>query len=228
MRIHYLQHVPFEDPANIKVWVESKSHTFLGTLLFNEEKLPPASDFDWLIVMGGPMNIYEVDSYPWLSKEKRFIEKAIADNKIVLGICLGAQLIADVLGARVYRNNYKEIGWYLVSLTGEAKKSPIFRTLPDRFTAFHWHGDTFDLPPGALKVAESEGCANQGFEYNGRVIGLQFHLESSPESIKRLIRHCGDELVDGKYIQKPDEMLLQNDNFQEIKEIMNLTLDNIG
>ena len=227
MKIHYLQHVPFEDPANILVWAENRGHTVSKTLLYDGAVLPPMDDFDWLVIMGGPMNIYEEESHPWLVEEKKFIEQAISGGKTVLGICLGAQLIADILGGRVYKNKYKEIGWYPVALTGEAKNSPVFGALPDKFTAFHWHGDTFDLPPGAVRVAESEGCANQGFEYDGRVIGLQFHLESSLESIKRLIRHCSAELVEGKYIQNPAEMLSQNGNLAEIRGVMNLLLDNM-
>ena len=227
MRLHYLQHVPFEDLAKIKLWAEAKNHDISRTQLFNNKQLPKISDFDWLIVMGGPMNIYDEEKYPWLAKEKQFIKEAIASQKIVLGVCLGAQLIADALGGTVYKNNYKEIGWFPVSLTQEAKKSSIFNTLPDKFIAFHWHGDAFDLPPGATIIAENEGCANQAFEYNGRVIGLQFHLESSIEGIKLLIRNCGDEITEGKYIQTPDEILSLHDNLQEINGTMDLLLDNI-
>jgi len=227
MRLHYLQHVPFEDLANIKVWAERKDYSISRTLLFNGERLPDTGDFDWLVIMGGSMNIYEDDKYPWLIEEKKFIEKAIANRKIVLGVCLGAQLIADVLGSVVYKNEYKEIGWFPVSLTQESRKSALFNTLPDDFTAFHWHGDTFDLPDGATRIAENEGCANQAFEYNCRVIGFQFHLESSIESINLLLQNCGDEIVAGKYIQTPDEMLSLKHNVQEINRIMDLLLDNM-
>lgn len=227
MRLHYLQHVLFEDSANIEVWARDRGYRISRTLLFNDEKLPQIRSFDWLVIMGGPMNIYEEDKYPWLVREKKFIEKAIASKKIVLGVCLGAQIVADILGGTVYKNNYKEIGWFPVSLTEEAKKSSIFNTLPDTFIPFHWHGDTFNLPPGSIRIAQSEGCANQAFEYDGRVIGLQFHLESSAESINRLIENCGDELVAGKYIQRPDEMLSQRKNLQEINRIMTVLLDNI-
>jgi len=227
MRLHYLQHVPFEDLENIKVWAERKDHSISRTLLFNDERLPDADDFNWLIVMGGPMNIYEDDKYHWLIEEKKFIEKAIANRKIVLGVCLGAQLIADVLGSTVYKNEYKEIGWFPISLTQESRKSALFNTLPDKFTAFHWHGDTFDLPAGATRIAENEGCANQAFEYNGRVIGFQFHLESSIESINLLLQNCGDEIVEGKYIQTPDEMLSLKHNVQQINSTMDLLLDNM-
>ena len=227
MRLHYLQHVPFEDLANIKLWARHKGHSVSRTLLFNDEKPPPVNDFDCLIIMGGPMNIYEEKKYPWLIREKRFIEKTIASENKVLGICLGAQLIADVLGSMVYKNKYKEIGWYPVLLTKEAKKSSVFYKLPKKFLAFHWHGDTFKLPSGCIRIAESEGCANQAFEYNGRVIGLQFHLESSPESINQLILNCSDELVEGRYIQTSEQILSNENNVREINRIMTLLLESI-
>jgi len=227
MRLHYLQHVPFEDLANIGTWAEGRGHRVSGTLLFEDGKFPRISEFDWLVVMGGPMGVYDDGRYPWFTREKEFIEKAIAGGKIVLGICLGAQLIADVLGGRVYRNVHKEIGWHPVSLTREAAGSSFFNGFPGRFTAFHWHGDTFDIPPGCMRAAESEACANQAFEYNGRVVGLQFHLESSIESIGRLIRNCRDELVQGRYIQSPEEMLSSHNSLQEINRLMNSFLDNI-
>jgi len=227
MRIHSLEHEPFEGLANIGVWAEDRGHTITRTRLFNNEKLPQMSDFDWLVIMGGSMNIYEEDKYPWLSAEKKFIKDAIEHKKVVLGVCLGSQLIADVLGGRVTRNRYSEIGWFPVMLTEEAKTSSIFSTLPEKFTAFHWHGDTFNIPPGALRMAESEGCANQAFEYSGRVIGLQFHLEYSKESIDLMVQNCGAEIVEGKYIQKIEEIMSQLGNVTETAGIMNLLLDNI-
>jgi len=227
MRLRCLQHVPFEGPANIEVWARERGHAFSRTLLYRGEALPSTDEFDWLIILGGPMGVHDEDRYPWLAPEKRLIEAAIGEGKIVLGVCLGAQLIARVLGAEVYRNRYKEIGWFPVTLTPEAAGSPVFRTLPRSFIAFHWHGDTFDLPPGSIRVAESEGCRNQAFEYNGRVIGLQFHLESSLESIGRLIENCGAEVVEGKYIQRPEEMLSRHGYLEEINRLMNLLLDNI-
>ena len=226
MRLHYLQHVPFEDLARIEDWAEDRGHEISRTLLFDGRELPGIDEFDWLVIMGGPMNIYEVDKYPWLASEKRFIRDSIASNKIVLGICLGGQLIADVLGGKVQRNLYTEIGWHPVKLTPEGQKSRIFSILPDTFMAFHWHGDTFEIPPQALRAAESEACANQAFML-GKAVGLQFHLESSMDSIDHLIKNCSDELVDGKYIQSQEEILSHVDWFPEINRLMALFLDNI-
>jgi len=224
MKIHYLQHVPFEDLANIEAWAKSRSHELTSTMLFFNETLPEIADFDWLIIMGGPMNIYEHDKYPWLAKEKEFIRQAIACCKIVLGVCLGAQLIADVLGGIVRKNEHREIGWFPVRLTEQGKASPIFSVLPESFVALHWHGDTFEVPPKALRTAESLACKNQAFAL-GKAIGLQFHLESSQSSIDHLLENCADELTEEPYVQSACELSAQQDRFSEIQGLMELFLD---
>ncbi|MFA4936466.1 MAG: type 1 glutamine amidotransferase [Candidatus Methanoperedens sp.] len=226
MRLHSLEHEPFEGLANIEVWAKNRGHSISRTLLFNNEELPEMNDFDWLFIMGGSMNIYEEEKYPWLREEKDFIAHAIANKKIVLGVCLGSQLIADVLGGRVSKNRYKEIGWFPVSLTKDAKNSSIFSALPSKFMAFHWHGDTFKIPSGAARIAESEGCTTQAFEY-GRIIGLQFHLEYSAGSINLMFKNCGDEIVKGKYIQNPDEIISRISTVFEIQILLDLLLDNM-
>jgi GMP synthase-like glutamine amidotransferase len=224
MKIHYLQHVPFEDLANIESWAKSRGHEVSRTRLFSDEALPEMAHFDWLITMGGPMNIYEHDKYPWLVREKEFIRQAIACSKMVLGICLGAQIMADVLGGKVRRNEDREIGWFPVSLTKEGKASPIFAVLPERFTALHWHGDTFDIPPGAVRTAESQACTNQAF-VQGKAIGLQFHLESSQESIARLVQSCAGEMTVGTYVQRPEELSAHPNQFSLLRGLMELFLD---
>ncbi|HMB44282.1 MAG TPA: type 1 glutamine amidotransferase, partial [Candidatus Methanoperedens sp.] len=205
---------------------KNRGHSISRTLLLNNEKLPDISDFDWLVIMGGSMNVYEEDKFPWLTEEKHFIAKAIEANKILLGVCLGSQLIADVLGGKVSKSQYKEIGWFPVSLTREARDSSIFGGLPGTFTAFHWHGDTFKIPQGAKRMAQSEGCMNQAFEC-GRAIGLQFHLEYSKRSIDLMFQNCSDELVEGKYIQTPDEILTKIANVYEMNKTLDLILDNM-
>lgn len=228
MRIHSLEHEPFEGLGNIEVWAKNKGHSITRTLLFKNEELPGIDEFDWLFIMGGSMNIYEEEKYPWLASEKNFIAEAIANKKIVLGVCLGSQLIADVLGGKVSKNEYSEIGWFPVTLTKEAGKSSILRSLPSEFTAFHWHGDTFKIPHGAVRIAQSEGCVNQAFEYDkGRVTGLQFHLDYSEKSIALMFKNCGDEIVKGKYIQKPDEIVSHIGNVAGTQRLLNILLDNI-
>ena len=226
MRIHYLQHVPFEDLASMESWTASRGHTLSRTRLFSGERLPDLSSFDWLVVTGGPMNIYQEDRYAWLAEEKEFIGRAISGGKIVLGVCLGAQLISSVLGGMVTKNRYREIGWFQVRLTEEGRASSVFSVLPDRFVALHWHGDTFSIPPGAMRVAESDACPNQAFIL-GKAIGLQFHLETSPESIKRLLENCGDELAEGHYVQRPEDLAAGQDCFDGLQGLMVRLLDRI-
>jgi GMP synthase (glutamine-hydrolysing) len=229
MKIHYLQHVEFETPANILKWAERKGHTISGTHLYKNENLPDLKDFDFLVIMGGPMGIYDEEDYPFLKEEKIFIKEAINGNKLVLGICLGAQLIADVLGSKVYKNKEKEIGWFDVKLTEELKKTKIFKNFPKKFKAFHWHGDTFDIPNGAIHIAESEACKNQAFEYNhGKVVALQFHLEVDKNAVKRLIENSEEELKEkGKYIQFPEKMLKNTQHFEEVENLLFKMLDNM-
>jgi GMP synthase-like glutamine amidotransferase len=228
MRLHYIQHVAFEGPANLEKWAQDHRWQVSGTHVYRAEKLPGPDEFDWLVIMGGPMNIYEENEYPWLAAEKKFITQAIEADKIVLGICLGAQLIAGVLGGRITRNSHKEIGWFQVTLTPEGFSSVAFQSFPRGFQAFHWHGDTFSLPPGAVMLAESEACRAQAFSANGgRVLALQFHLESSVESVRALIQNCSDELVDGEYIQGADAILERGENFSSIHGTMTRLLENI-
>lgn len=228
MRLHSFEHVPFENLVTIGEWAQQQGYFLSRTRFYLDDSLPSQSEIDWLVVMGGPMNIYEEDRYPWLTREKAFIADTIARGKLVLGVCLGAQLIADVLGGPVSRNQFKEIGWLPVSLTDGAAHSSLFQNLPREFRAFHWHSDTFQIPPGAIATASTVGCTNQAFAYQDRVVGLQFHLESTPFSVQKLIDNCGDELVPGPYIQTPGEMLEPVHFFLEIEKIMHTLLHNMA
>lgn len=192
MRIHYLQHVPYERIGWIEDWAKSRGHEITGTLMYEEPSgagaLPDPEGFDFLVVMGGPMNVHENDAYPWLAGEKRFLRACIDAGKTVLGICLGAQLIADALGGTVTRAPFEEIGWFEVELTEEGRHLDAFAGFPDRFTTLQWHGDTFAIPPGAVHAARSEAVSNQAFCYDGcRVVGLQFHLEETRETLSELV-----------------------------------------
>ncbi|MEE9338610.1 MAG: type 1 glutamine amidotransferase [Methylococcaceae bacterium] len=163
MRIHYLQHLPFEGLSGMEPILKEKGHKLSSTHLYNNQSLPLVKDIDWLIVMGGSMNIYEEELYPWLSSEKQFIKEAINAGKIVLGICLGAQLIADALGAKIYKNKYQEIGWFNIIKSLEAENTILSTAIPEQTEVFHWHSETFDIPEGAITLAKSEACENQGF-----------------------------------------------------------------
>jgi len=207
MKIHYLQHEPFEDPGSILEWAKERRHAVSSTMMYENQPLPSVDAFDMLVIMGGGMSVYEEDEFPWLTAEKRFIEQAIRREKAVLGICLGAQLIASALGAAVYKNTYKEIGWFPVTLTREGASSRFCRNWPHTFQAFHWHGDTFDIPRGARWTAFSKATSNQSFEYGAKTVALQYHIESTPESVARLVAECANELVSERhYIQPAEEM----------------------
>jgi GMP synthase (glutamine-hydrolysing) len=225
MRIHYLQHVPFEGLGHIETWALQQGHGLSATALFSGEPLPTPEAFDLLVIMGGPMGVYDTDEYAWLTPEKRFIEQALRAGKKVLGICLGAQLMADVLGAKVYKNRHKEIGWHPVARAAGADNSPLADLFPAQFQAFHWHGDTFDLPAGALHLAQSEACRHQAFFYPPGVLGLQFHLESTEASIAQLIANCGDELVPGPYIQGEVDIREHRDRIAPSNARMRAILD---
>lgn len=220
MRIHHLQHVPFEGLGSIEPVLKEKGHQLSCTLLYDDQQLPSVSGIDWLIVMGGPMGIYDENQYPWLNAEKRFIKKAIESEKIVLGICLGAQLIADAMGAKVYKNQHREIGWFNIKRSPEAEGTILFKVIPDQVEAFHWHGDTFDIPKGAKALAESQACQNQGFIVNDRIVAFQFHLESTLQSVNELIENCRDELDGSQYVQSENEILSAGREFTDINQVM--------
>lgn len=207
MKLHYFQHVPFEGLGVIATWAHENNYQVAATRWYAHDPMPDIAAIDWLVVMGGPMGVYDEDQYPWLVEEKRCIEQAIAQRKVVIGICLGAQLIADVLGAHVYPHTQKEIGWFPIELTAAGQQSPLFGFLPRRFNVFHWHGDTFDLPEGAVHMARSDVCEHQLFVYEQRVIGIQFHLEMTRTGVEAIVQHCADELVDAPSIQQPAEIL---------------------
>ena len=204
MRIHSFHHSPSEGLGEIAAWARRKGHTLTATH-FDRSELPgPLDEIDWLIVMGGPMNIYEHRNYPWLVEEKEAIARAIAQNKRLLGICLGAQLIADALGGKVWQNPEVEIGWFPVRF--DAGAAPAFARFPAELTPLHWHGDTFSLPPGAVRVASSAGCANQAFVKGPRIVGLQFHLEVGASDVAAFVA-MEENLGQGRFIQPGPEIV---------------------
>ncbi|WP_457668968.1 type 1 glutamine amidotransferase [Thiolapillus sp.] len=201
-------------------WFADRGGTISCTRLYQDKIDSHHLDFDLLVVMGGPMGVYDDDQYPWLADEKQLIAAAIERGRKVLGICLGAQLIATVLGAPVTRNREVEIGWFPVRKRQEAGGSAIGRVLPEQLTAFHWHGDTFAIPNAAVPLYRSEACDNQAFVFEDRVVGLQFHLETTPTSAAALVQNCADELVDAPYVQSATEILGGQSHYPCINETM--------
>jgi len=215
---HIFQHVPFEGIGSMAGWLKLNHYRTEFTRFFMEEQPPDMNGVDLLIIMGGPMSVNDEHNLTWIAKEKRAITKAI-DRKIpIVGICLGAQLIASALGACVYPNHQKEIGWF--SVRSEIIPHGCF-AFPEEFVAFHWHGETFDLPVGAIHLASSKGCRHQAFQYKSNVIGLQFHLETTPESAEALVHNCRNELIPGTYVQTEELILHGNTSrYEHINQMM--------
>ncbi|TVR59862.1 MAG: type 1 glutamine amidotransferase [Spirochaetaceae bacterium] len=224
MRAHYLQHVPFEGLGSIEAWFQQAGYELSRTRFFVSEELPEIEDIDLLVVMGGPMSVNDELEYPWLVPEKKFIRTAIEAGKPVLGICLGAQLIASSMGGEVFPNPVKEIGWFPVEAV-PSKGNSVFQ-FPEEIEVFHWHGETFDLPDGSVQIAKSNGCENQAFQIGSNVIGLQFHLETTPVSARAIVENCRDELISGEYVQSESEILsATRGRYSSINSVMATVLE---
>ncbi|MGC1392183.1 MAG: type 1 glutamine amidotransferase [Bacteroidales bacterium] len=228
LRIHYFQHVAFEGLGSIEEWVKLSGHLLTATKFFEETELPGISDIDWLIVMGGPMSVNDEEQYHWLADEKKFIREAIDKGKTVLGICLGSQLVSAALGAKVYQNKEKEIGWFDIELTPEAQTGNLFSDFGKRLTVFHWHGDTFDLPENAIRLASSAGCKNQAYVYKEKVLAFQFHLEPTLDSLNQMIDFGRKGLKADKYIQTEQEILSYGHLIDENRKILFTILDRLA
>lgn len=206
IRISALFHVPFEQLGGIEDWIVLRGHAFSPVHLYQGDPLPQTDAFDMLVIMGGPMGANSEENHSWLADEKQLIRQSIAGGKTLLGICLGAQLIASALGSKVYRAPVREIGWYPIQIRKFQFMHSLLKGLPDELTTFHWHGDTFDIPHGALLFASSAAVANQAFLYGNRVMALQFHAEMKPENIGLMLKHAGNELTGGSFVQSAMEI----------------------
>jgi GMP synthase-like glutamine amidotransferase len=206
MHIHFLQHFSHEGPGSISDWATGRKFSTSVTLLDSCEILPNMESFDWLIVLGGPMSVHDEHLYPWLVAEKNLIRQAMQEKKVVIGICLGAQLIAHVAGAGVGPNTQPEIGFYPVDFNENAKNDPVFRYFPKHLTTFHWHGDIFGLPENAVNMASSEITPCQAFRLGETIFGFQFHPECTIKSITSMIEYGKEELDPASYIQSEPEI----------------------
>lgn len=228
MRVHVIQHVEFEGLGHIARWAAERGHGLTLTRMDLDDPLPPQDAYDRLVIMGGPMNVHEEDRYPWLAAERAFLKEAIRYGKSAMGICLGAQLLAHALGAAVVAAPHKEIGWFPIHLTEAGQRSALLAGLSVEPMVFHWHGDTFVIPPGGVHLAASEACASQAFLYDERILGLQFHLESTPETVRQLVTHCGDELVGGPYIHTAARIMAEpNSTFAAMHRLLETLLDRL-
>lgn len=215
-----IKHVDIEGPGLIEVVLKERHIPYQILSLEKYPHLPKPEGFTHIVLLGGPMNVYEEDRYPFLMDEDLFIKEAIQRGKRILGICLGAQLIAKALGATVFRAPRKEIGWYDVSLTATGSRASLFTGMPDIFPVFQWHEDTFELPRGGKLLATSEYVPNQAFQYAENAYGLQFHLEVTKEMILEWMKDYGKEFqqVQSAPFTRAEILAHTEKNFQKYNE----------
>lgn len=226
MKVHYIQHVPFESLGYIETWLTENNHTIISTKVWENAIFPSTDDFDVLIIMGGPMSVNDDHKHTWLVDEKDFIFNAIRAGKKIIGICLGAQLLAVVSGAAVSTNKYKEIGWFPVKIEPSFAKW-LGKEIEPEVTVFHWHGDMFDIPPGGINHASSLACSHQLFTCGDNIIGLQFHPEATPASIALMIEHGKDELTEGDFIQSAEVIKHEAKAFTKAQKLMKNILEKL-
>lgn len=212
MRAFIIQHVDFEGPGYLLTWLQKNNAQIEIIYIAKPDySFPTIKDIDLLIILGGPMSVNDEQEYPWLTHEKNFIRQAIHAQVPILGICLGAQLIANSVGGKVYSNNQQEIGWFPVQ--GIVSPDPTKMVFPEQFITFHWHGERFDIPEDATLLAKSQACPNQAFQLDRRVIGLQFHPEITLENIQNLIKIDSANLKPAPFVQSAETMLSASNEY---------------
>jgi GMP synthase-like glutamine amidotransferase len=205
-----IKHISLEGPGTLGEYLDKNGISTYSVDLSGGDILPDfPQDYVGVVILGGPMNVYEEDKFPFLKDEQRFIQTVLSAEIPLLGICLGAQLIAKAAGARVYKAKSKEIGWYRLKLTPEGATDPLFKGFTDEFFVFQWHGDTFDVPESGKLLATSDGCPNQAFRYGKCAYGLQFHLEVTSSMIREWISAYDSEIEElaGSGIINPQQIL---------------------
>ncbi|MGB5590180.1 MAG: type 1 glutamine amidotransferase [Gammaproteobacteria bacterium] len=210
IRLKCLQHAAFDGPAFLPRWAREKGHFLDPLQVAGGARLPRLADFDGLIVMGGPMSLRDERTHRWIAAECRLVEQALNADKPVFGICLGAQMLAHVLGAPVSAGSHPEIGWFPVRLTEAAAESWPGASLPTEFISFFWHQDTFGIPDGAIHIASTDAYENQGFVW-GPHAALQFHLEVTPEWAAMLVARDADQLNEHRFVQSAETILIRTE-----------------
>jgi len=230
MRIQLIEHDPQDfSRTNISLWAADKGHRVNQIYVCNNEELPPMDSFDWLMVMGGSQHAWDAEGNSWLEKEKDFVNEALTADKIILGICFGAQLLAEALGGKLFPNSHKEIGWHEVSLNREGQESFLFQNISPAFVTFHWHSDHFSLPPGCTRLACSQATENQAFMDKDRpLVGLQFHPEYTRQMVTYYAREHSQDWTSDDYVSTKDEVLARTEEIPDTYRLMETLLNNMA
>ncbi len=223
MNILFVTHASFEKPGSIETWVKRNNHNSIEVCPYAGQSLPAIDNFDMLVVMGGPQSTIEIDKSPYLKDEIELIKQALNMNIRIVGVCLGAQLISEALGAKTERSPNKEIGMYPVDLLDGARQDPIFSDFPVKFEVMHWHSDMPGLTDGIKLLAKSEGCPRQIYRFGDRVYGFQCHFELTRELVATMIEHCESDLKAGKYVMTSEQLMALD--YSKINAQMDKVLD---
>lgn len=232
MKIHIVVHESFESPAAIEIWANKKGFDVTYSRLYNGDALPEDCNFDFLVIMGGPQSpVTTLEESPHFDgqKEIAFIKKTIAQGKILLGVCLGAQLIGEALGSKFEHSPNREIGVFQTKLTEDGKHNPIIGSFPEKFLVGHWHGDMPGLTPESKILATSEGCPRQIICYAPKIYGFQCHFEFTPEAVEGMIKNSAYELEKYKdlpYVETAEQ--LRSHDYSEMNNLLFNFLDKIS
>ncbi len=215
MPVLICKNIEMEGPGTIEDFLKAQGIPYTVIDLSRGKDIPMTGEFNTLVMMGGPMSVNEDDLYPYIKKEEELVRKFIAQDKGVFGICLGAQIMAKALGAKVYRGAEKEIGWYDIELAEDGLRDPLIKKLAThpragdlsgRFKVFHWHGETFDIPKGAVRLAGSELFPNQAFRYGSKAYAFQFHIEVRKDMLYAWLKN---ENIDQDRVKTDTEALYE-------------------
>lgn len=226
MKILCILHSDFETPGVIEDWAVASNHSFLICKPYQGESCLQQEEFDLLIIMGGPQSPLEIDKAPYLKDEIALIQRSISQDKVIIGFCLGAQLIGEALGAKTENSPYKEVGVFPITLTDEGLIDPLLQGFPKEFLVIHWHNDMPGLTPTSEILAHSKGCPRQIIRYAPKIVGFQCHLEITLEGMEITIKACPHDLRPSPFTQSEQELLKKN--YNEINSRMYEILDRLA